>query len=485
MAKKELWTPQQRIALTWKDLPSRSIILQKLHELLNTIDREGEIWVDIADSKSRLAVFMEDHEEHLRGYKLVTRYSKPCKKKMSSTRSMVWFVKVKILIEYMCQHIGDSANVNFRQAYYRNYACFKAPQLRNLINDIAITCRLHPTSLGVDPAEDGKVFIGRRLAVQVQRIPNVFVQESITTAILTNGCAIPSRVLRVRATKANVRAVVVVEHKNVGTALGWVEKNFADVLIVMTQGFPTWATREFLHTLCETWQRTRFLCYTDHDFQGINIFTTLKYGCIRTAWASDIMSCRRLEWAGPSADELINFHRSRIFGSWRDERAKEKPSLSEDALQQMADKKWKAVQDKLNVSLKKKSTMKEKDLYKNYFKRMGFLDREPELLAELEDMCEHGSKFGLSALSEAYDGGLEEFVVTKTASLTNAVPERRANPSDLRSQGAILFDAHRTGITSSSPVRQRDDESQVLNSSQVQDRLAEADVFLDQCALRV
>lgn len=51
-----------------------------------------------------------------------------------------------------------------------------------------------------------------------------------------------------------------------------------------------------------------FLYYTDLDFQGCHIFTTLKYGCKATAWASEIQICPRMVWAGPSERQILDFH---------------------------------------------------------------------------------------------------------------------------------------------------------------------------------
>ena len=77
-----------------------------------------------------------------------------------------------------------------------------------------------------------------------------------------------------------------------------------------TSGYPTLATREFLHLLSETLPAiVHFLYYTDYDIHGCHIFTILKYGCKATAWASDMMVCPRLVWAGPKRQDFFDFHR--------------------------------------------------------------------------------------------------------------------------------------------------------------------------------
>ena len=47
-----------------------------------------------------------------------------------------------------------------------------------------------------------------------------------------------------------------------------------------------------------------FLYISDHDFQGVQIFQVLKYGAVASAYASDILVCSRLIWAGPSKEEF-------------------------------------------------------------------------------------------------------------------------------------------------------------------------------------
>lgn len=51
-----------------------------------------------------------------------------------------------------------------------------------------------------------------------------------------------------------------------------------------------------------------FLYYSDHEIQGFHIYTVLKSGGRATAWASDIMTCQTLEYAGPRKQQTIDFY---------------------------------------------------------------------------------------------------------------------------------------------------------------------------------
>ncbi|KAL8829082.1 MAG: hypothetical protein Q9170_006321 [Blastenia crenularia] len=205
-----------------------------------------------------------------------------------------------------------------------------------MVNDIALTCRLHPTSLGIDPAEDGEVIVGKDLKVESWRIENVFQPREEESGWLSSGSTIPSRVVKVSPTKGQIRAVVVMEHKNMATGLEWVKDRLENVLIVKTQGYPTWATREFLNLLSTAIKpQPKFLFFADHDYHGCHIFTVLKYGCMKSAWATDLMVCKLLQWALPSTKYVLDFHHSYIYGDWQTRLAKSnrKPSTIELAEQ--------------------------------------------------------------------------------------------------------------------------------------------------------
>ncbi|KAI4220387.1 MAG: hypothetical protein L6R36_007660 [Xanthoria steineri] len=327
--------PETQISLSWKSLPSRPEFLTKLHQFLAMTDKDGEIMVDLAATQSKFSVFMADVDNPLAmGTKRISRYSKPCKK--SVTRYMDWFAKIIILVEYLIGRIGIQEHVNFRQAFYNHRIhCpgITPTSFKLLVNDIAITCGLPPeqhnsprasTRQGfitnidktdhVDADESGKFYLDNKIEIRVCRVENVFTKSQVKKKPVLEELAL-SPVVDVVSTETRIRAVVVVEHRNLATAMMWLQEGFDDV-IVMTQGFPTLATREFIQTLWRSLPlATPFLFYIDLDWQGAQVFTMIKYGYLRSAWASDIMVCPVLEWAGPTRQELLEYHKTRIMAT--------------------------------------------------------------------------------------------------------------------------------------------------------------------------
>lgn len=127
-----------------------------------------------------------------------------------------------------------------------------------------------------------------------------------------------------------LRAVIVVEYRNISTIIAAMKDNMTNTLIAMVrfplrsvpsserltdaqcQGFASTATREFLHLLHKVVSiEVPFVYISDHDVQGALLFTNLKYGSKSTAWASDIMTCPRLIHAGPTQAHVLAFLRSK------------------------------------------------------------------------------------------------------------------------------------------------------------------------------
>lgn len=107
---------------------------------------------------------------------------------------------------------------------------------KDLVNDIAVTCRMHPTSLGVDPDETGEVYLGKDINLKVFRAENVFTvdPEKPKFRKVASPSPIPSRVLRIKV-EGDLRAVIVVEHKNLATQMSLIERGLTDVMIIKVQ----------------------------------------------------------------------------------------------------------------------------------------------------------------------------------------------------------------------------------------------------------
>ena len=79
------------------------------------------------------------------------------------------------------------------------------------------------------------------------------------------------------------------------------------LISLQTGGYPTLAVREFLHklwlSLCTS--GCQFLYFGDHDLQGGQIYTKIKYGARASAWASDRMVVPDLQHMTPTKDQVM------------------------------------------------------------------------------------------------------------------------------------------------------------------------------------
>lgn len=104
-----------------------------------------------------------------------------------------------------------------------------------MVNDIAVSTHMHPTSLGIVAEEDGEIFIGPDLVMKVVRYEDLLRANKThppKPIPIPSNSPIPSRVMDIKFTRGAVRAVVVTEHQNLGTQLEAFRTEFADCLIV-------------------------------------------------------------------------------------------------------------------------------------------------------------------------------------------------------------------------------------------------------------
>ncbi|CAO1604953.1 hypothetical protein XANCAGTX0491_008493 [Xanthoria calcicola] len=158
----------------------------------------------------------------------------------------------------------------------------------------------------------------------------------------------------------------------------------------------------------------------------------IKYGCLRSAWASDILVCPVLEWAGPTRQELLNYHKTLIM-------ATSGASRYNDAVQ----KEW---------------------------SMRGLLESEETLRSELQSIHDTGNKFSLASLSHRNPGSMEEWLILKTNAQTNTETVKRKNAAELRSQEALNFSNARntSSIMASEPTtpsHQNMNENPAINST--------------------
>ena len=160
-----------------------------------------------------------------------------------------------------------------------------------------------------------------------------------------------------------------------------------------------------------------FLYVSDHDFQGVQIFQVFKYGAVASAYASDILVCSRLIWAGPSKEDLCQSpeaYREMYMAQYRsDFRRKSDEEVAK------AVGTW---QNQMSNKLEKKlvkATQKDRELVRA-FGRFGWLEYEPNLRDEVQRMLEAPSKFRLADLAQVNVRYLRMFMQTKVEVFTPA-----------------------------------------------------------------
>lgn len=253
-----------------------------------------------------------------------------------------------MVIEYILQHVGTSEHVKFRQGGYAKCLSMSHSNFKDMVFNIAVTAELHPWSLGVEPEADGQVYLNPTTTIKLWIVDNLFkfaakIQSggfqnalgSIKPKAISNTEPIPPRIMQLKVTKglSALRAVVVVEHRNISLAVHWVEENLENVMIIIvgllslhvlqqsltclkTQGYPSIAAREFMSLLYLELRQLpiKWIYYSDHDMQGAQIFTVLKFGALASAYSSQHLTCPKLEWGGPTVEELMAHHEAYFEG---------------------------------------------------------------------------------------------------------------------------------------------------------------------------
>lgn len=171
-------------------------------------------------------------------------------------------------------------------------------QVKKILTDLALTIRMHPVALGVLTEKRGKFYLPDGIFIDAMIVSNViawhnsnksagFVRKK-TFKHEQDALTIPQLVekLKVRIqNKRSVRAVIITEHANLSSLLMNDQFDINNCLVITTMGYPGNSTCEWIHLLSidPSLKHLPWLILIDHDFQGIHIFSKLKYGCRNSA----------------------------------------------------------------------------------------------------------------------------------------------------------------------------------------------------------
>ncbi|KAL8751776.1 MAG: hypothetical protein Q9184_005956, partial [Pyrenodesmia sp. 2 TL-2023] len=300
--------------------------------------------------------------------------------------------------------------------------------IKHKVNDIALTLGIHPAAFGIQQQEGGTIKTPDGVSLDNIIVTNIFdyndrqrsgpigkeVQLPGTQQLRLHGQKpIPSLVLDVnvkQSSNSKIDAVVVVEHRNLS------ELGLKDVLLVMTGGFPSSATKEYLHLLSQSTklQDVPFLYFGDHDMQGMTIFQTLKYGSKNAAWGSKTMVCPQLSYAGPTRQELKESVQ-KFRPQWEARFRAEYPDEDDEVVEAQADRWQRKTKNKVDKKFAK-HTQKDTEI-KRGFEKLGWLEYEPLVKTEVNYIIDakRGGKFRLADMTIVDLDYLRYFIEAKLA----------------------------------------------------------------------
>ena len=125
-----------------------------------------------------------------------------------------------------------------RHIFYSAIAGIKNSVLRTLLDNMALTLRLHPWSLMIEAKETGRVSLGLGVTLTLELITNVAIAADVNKKegfdaiykrqdchqrMTLNKChvyEIPIKIARISNPRSTgIRAVIVVKHRNIGAKL--------------------------------------------------------------------------------------------------------------------------------------------------------------------------------------------------------------------------------------------------------------------------
>ena len=292
-----------------------------------------------------------------------------------------------------------------------NSGISKASALR-IANDLAITIGVHPMALGLESETRGQVHVPEGVAIHYVEITNIIawkrdrdaddVKQYMLDRRYRHGRSeIAPAVLSLKVhskRRDDVRVVIVVEQRCMKKQLTdesgtGIEK----ALIVLVSGYPAGSVSEFLNLLGqdEALAHVPFLYFSDHDFDGFKIFSVLKYGSSNGAHLSKTRVCSKLRWVGPQKEDLFTSIGS-FRSSWVKTYKQRFKRASDQEVKQAAERWIKGKRRQLRSRLVP-ATQKDRTLFKG-FEKAGWLQYEPLVAAELQDMLVNSSKFRLADL---------------------------------------------------------------------------------------
>ncbi|KAL8899133.1 MAG: hypothetical protein Q9207_006351, partial [Kuettlingeria erythrocarpa] len=308
--------------LDWRNSLRSTDIMKAIERLFTDGDERGEMNMIFSQSKAQGIFNLEQYD----GALMVIRRGRSYKRKVDN-QPQYWAKLLDVARTLYNMQVDrqalNSRFIEYKEVYPGMPGSLPAVKIKML--DLALTVGAHPAALGIVYEESGKVCLPNGVNIHVDQVTDTFKFNdrdrsrskapagSSKKFIITVGeeRPIPRSVTELKAIwstqHVKISAVIVVEHRNLAGIITHHDFAMKDVIVVMTAGYPSGATKEFLHMLSEDRNLVDkpFLYFGDHDMQGFQIFQTIKYGSKSAAWASASMVCPRLQYVGPTKQDLL------------------------------------------------------------------------------------------------------------------------------------------------------------------------------------
>ena len=311
-------------------------------------------------------------------------------------------------------------------------------QVHEAILDLALTIDMHPLCFGLVPECSGQVALPVGVSMKYTLVDNIRAwtdeekvranaEKTRTLSPGQTGWIYPlMKQLEIRYDGQEQIRVVVIEHRCLKKVLTDNPYALSNVIVVMTAGYPSSATREFLHMLSldRKLRDSPFLYFADHDLQGFQIFQTLKYGGYKSADANEVMVCSRLEFAGPSKEDLENSPKA-YLDHWEAQYTSDHPHMAPADVEVARAKFLKDKSEKIQSKLQK-ATKKDRELEKA-LKGSGCLALEPAISKEVDLIFAGAAKFRLADLAQVNMRYVRMFLAAKLNAMS-VVTTAEASP---------------------------------------------------------
>ena len=421
--------------LDWRQCCSRKVRIERLDLIWHELAASEKVGIQPSSPRGRCELVQEGEDFIMR-----RRSAKVIRKAAARAKGWphLWSVYKRVTT-----NLAEDTQVMSRFMQYQEAGLSTAAQARTAMHELAMTIGVHEWTLGVVPQATGEIYLPAGRRVSGYKVTDILRYHATGTPdlkfldrfTLDQKCTSPIEPLveRLQFRGKAPAAVMVVEHRNIKPGMTTLGSKWDDIVLVMvrdgyypkriptadshkTAGYPSQATREFLHMLSKDKKLANvpFLYFGDHDFQGFHIYKVLKTGSAQQAESSKIMVCPRLQWAGPSKKELLASPSECAPGKRAQyEKDNEKKTKGEvDAY--MA--KWRR-ETRAKLEKKLQPANKTDATLMKGFRDCGWLDSEPAIKAELEEMLEQPSKFRLANLTDFNGQYLRIFMDNKVAEL--------------------------------------------------------------------